>query len=529
MIKKIYIVCLIITGGVLCPAGLFAQKWSDFYYIKNSDAWFTCENAAGLDKLEIEKISFIEAFSNKSNGDFINYYQSDNSYSFGGLTESFYRLKNVVFYGKVNYFNFSGKNMGGSSLFDPYFSPFDIVEYADSTAGEKKMEAYHLTGAISMPAYKNLLLGLKADYSTVSYYKIKDLRHTNDLMDMKITTGVSYPTKIADVGLNYYFRKRVEGTSYQSKGNTDQQFSSLISYGAFMGEQQGYSSIGDEITCGSNRPFVDFIHGISIQIDLFPQKKIHFFNELGIKQRNGYYGKKASTSIMFSEHEADIFQYKGKISLKKDKNLHLLTVLLKQENLINSMKSHRESTVNGNTTIVYYGKNEVLDRTTTKASLQYTGNLEVTDNNPEWLINTGISFGERDQIASLYPDYRKQDIYQLSAEASVERNIIHNDNMYSISLGGVYGFGGGDEKTDGKYTSTDSSDSYATLDRYLYREYEYMTSSRITTDAKFRYTKKLPQNYRIYGDIEYSFTKAFSTTCIGNTFGHLGISIGCIF
>jgi hypothetical protein len=531
MMMKIYTTWLLIIAGLFYAAQLGAQEqnnWTDFEYVKNENSWLTSENAAGLDKLSTDKISIIKAFYTKENGDFINFYQSDNSYSFGGLTESFYRLNKLVFYGQMEYSNFSGKNMGGSTVFDPYFSSFDIVEYADSTAGEKKMEIYHLTGALSIPLSENLVMGLKTSYQTISYYKTKDLRHTNDLMNIETTAGLSYsPGEIADVGVNYYFRKRTENTCYQSEGNTDQQFNSLISYGSFFGTQE---SFGNEGMTGSedDNPFVDYIHGASFQIDLFPKNNFHFFNEVGIKWRSGYFGQKSSVDIQYTEHEATIFHYNGVLSLKKNENLHQLSLSFDREDLNNYEKAYQESTTEGgNTTVVYYGDNKVLDRTLSKASVLYTGNLKVSDNNPTWLINGGISFWRRDQMATLYPYYRKQDVKQLIATAMLKRNIIHDNNMYSLSLGGTYGSGSGTAKEDGSYTT--ASKNYASLDRYLYREYEYLTAARASGNIEFRYTKALPGNFKIYGGVQYSYTKAYDVSYIGDSFGKFAVNIGYIF
>ncbi len=531
MIKHIYIGWLLITASILCVIELSAQEqntWTDFKYIKNANSWLTCENAAGLDKLATDKISIIEANITTENGNFINYYQSDNSYSFGGITESFYRLNKVVFYGKMEYSNFSGKNMGVSTLLNPYFSPFDIMEYADSTAGEKKMENYHLTGALSIALYNDLLLGLKGSYQTISYYKIKDLRHTNDIMNLETTVGLSYPLgEVADIGLNYYFRKRTENTCYQSEGNTDQQFNSLISWGSFFGSQE---SFGDEGMTGSedNNPFVDYVHGASFQIDLFPKRNVHFFNEVGMKWRSGYFGQKSSVDIQYTEHEADIFHYTGVLSLKKNENLHKLSLSFTREDLNNYEKAYQESTTEGgNTTYVYYGDNEVLDRTLSKASFLYTANLKINDNNPEWVIDAGVSLWRRDQKATLYPNYRKQDVKQAIATATVKRNIIKDNNMYSFTLGGTYGSGSGTVKEDGSYVNV--SQNYATLDRYLYREYEYLTASRASGTFEFRYTKALPDNYKIYGGIQYRYTKAFNVSYIGDSFAKLKASIGYVF
>src|SRR5574344_670664 len=96
---------LIALLAVMLPCNAAAQP-SDknlysFDYIKNSNGWLTSYNAAGLCVLPVQSISIAEAYANKSNGDFINYYQSNNSYNIGAQTESFLRIGEKVFtYGK---------------------------------------------------------------------------------------------------------------------------------------------------------------------------------------------------------------------------------------------------------------------------------------------------------------------------------------------------------------------------------------------------------------------------------------------
>lgn len=533
MFERIYKMWLIPAAGVLYSASLMAQpqsNWTDFGYIKHSDAWLTSENASGLNNLKIGKISLAEAFFNKSDGKFINFYQSGNSYTFGGRTESFFRLnEKVVFYGKMDYSDFSGKNMGGSTLIDPYYNSFDIVEYADSTAGTKKMETYGFNGALSVHLWHGILLGLKADYKTISYFKTRDLRHANDLMDLSVTAGIRYRLKkIVDAGMNYYYRKTTENTSYESIGKTDQQFNSLISFGSFFGRQERFS---DEGYTGEddNNPFFNKFHGVSLQLDILPGRNLHFFNELSVKLRDGYFGKHSSTSVMYTRNEGDIFQYRGLISLARNKALHQLELKLAQENRANYEKAYREETSTaGNKTTVYYGETKVLNGTFLNASAGYTGNLQVSGNNPGWVVNAGACFYQKDQTVIIYPDYRKQTINQLMADASIQRNSIHQNNMYSFRFGGAYGWGSGTEKEDGSYSSG-SVGSADALDRYLYREYEYFTSSRVTGKAGFRYSRMMRKNLRVYGDIQYTYTRAFSIEHIGDTFGQLAVGIGCLF
>ena len=537
MLTRIYKIGLLLTGGVLYSAGAVAQNsnpGSSFEYIKNQSAWLTSENAAGLNNLSIKEASLAEVYFNKNNGLFIDYYQSDNSYSLGALCESFLRHnEKTVFYGKVDYTNFAGKHMGGSAFYDPSYHPFDIVEYADSTAGTKKMETYLLTGAISTIVSPKFVVGAKIDYVATSYFKTKDLRHTNDLMDMKITAGLRYLfSKRLDAGINYYYRRSTEGITFQSMGNTDQQFNSLISFGSFLGRQERFGESG-YTTENSNTPFFNEFHGVSFQLELWPKNRVRFFNELGIKWRNGYFGKHASTSVLFTEHKSTTFNYRGVLSFTKNTSVHQLELKLEEENLKNFENAYRKETSSGgNSTIVYYGKTQMLKRKKILASAEYTGTLHVKNTIPVWVLQANANFFERDQTVSVYPSYRKQTIHQLQFGVFVQRNSICKANMYSIYLGGNYIAGGGIPNKDGIYnsSSTSSKNPAVSLDRYLFREYEYLTASRITPTTGFRYTRFLHSNHTsLYSDLSCRFTKAFSVSYLGTTMQTITLAVGCTF
>jgi hypothetical protein len=533
MFRMICKIVPILVGGVLYSASLIAQNpeaWFDFGYIKNANAWLTSENAAGLNSLQVDKASVAEVYFNKSNGEFINYYQSDNSYTFGGLTESFFRLnKKTVLYGKINYTNFSGKHMGGSAFIDPYYNPFDIVEFADSTAGDKEMETYHLAGALSMQVWRDLILGARIDYKTASYFKTKDLRHTNDLMDLSVTAGLRYRISPgADAGMNYFYRRSTEGIEFRSFGNTDEPFNSLISFGSFLGRQERFGESG-YTDATSNIPLFNEFQGLSLQLEISLCADLRFFNELGLKWRDGYYGERSSTSVTFTEHSSDIYQYRGVFSLEKNSSLHLLEINLEQESLENFENAYRKETIpGGSTTIVYYGETRMLDRKMFLVSAGYTGNLQVKNNNPAWVLKANAAFSDREQTVSVYPDYRKQTINQFHVEVSARRNMIRRDHMYSLYLGSGYASGGGTEQHDGKYGSGESS--AVSLDRYLHREYEYLTAPRVMGNAGFRYTRLMANSMKIYGDVRYSFTKAASIDHLeGDTFQNLSLTVGCTF
>lgn len=523
-------------GGALCFTSQAARPVSktgfDFDYIKISNPWLTSENAAGLNSLCVDKASVAEAYLKKSDGRFINFYESDNSYTYGLYTESFYRLsKSIVFYGKINYSDFTGKNMGGSVFYNPYYNPTDIVEYADSTAGGKQFESYQLVGALSADLSEKLSGGLKIDYNTISYFKTKDLRHANDVLDMSVTAGLSYKAgKVLTAGLNYFYRRSVESISFSASGNTDQQFNSLIDFGAFYGKQDRFGEEEGYTATRDTKHYFNEFHGLSLQAEIFPKAKFSFFNELGLQFRNGYFGKRSMQSIMYSEYRSTILNYRGVLSYKKGLALYQTEVNFGYEKLSNFKNDYNPYTPDGGNTIyIQTSHNQALSRSNTHLSVAYTAYLDLIDNCPRWEITAVANGVNRDQKIILFPTYRKQQITTLDASLGLKYNLMKAANTYSLYCKTGYGAGTGVAKEDGRYSSN-STESYISLDRYLFREYEYLTARRINETLGLRYARSIgTKKLSLYADASYSYTKAFETSYIGDSFGTLTVKLGCNF
>jgi hypothetical protein len=522
---------LVVCAAFSCANLPVFSQLSDYAFVENKNSWLSSENPAGINALDTVKITFAEIYLNKGNGKFKNYFESNNSFEYGVLTESYYRLsaKSIVS-GKILYSSFEGKNMGVSNSIDPYYNPFDIVEYADSTAGTKKKETYYLEGTLSTQLTRRLLLGLHAGYKNISYYKIRDLRHTNDFMDLNVKAGVQYNfNRNIETGFHYAYRRSTEGISFQSVGNKDQQFNSLINYGAFLGKQERFGESG-YTSSSDNKPFFNKFHTIGFQVNLFPFRKISLYNELSASTRSGYYGKNSSTSILYTEHEATLFHYKGIVSIKTLNSLHKLELVFDTEDLVNRANDFREETIEGgNTVTVYIGQNKVLNRTVSNLKFGYSGNFGIKNNYPSWELKAQVDARISDIMAVVYPVYRMEYINKYTATLSAGKNIFSGNNIYTVFGTAGYSFGTGYAAKDGLYNSS-ASVSVFTIDRYLYREYEYLTAARIKGEAGFRYTKVLPdRKLKLYTELVYGYTRAFDVSYLGNSYGELSARLGCRF
>ncbi|MDR1883384.1 MAG: hypothetical protein LBR26_11485 [Prevotella sp.] len=537
MLGKVRIITVVLLlPGLYCPEVLVAQSektgWESYEYVHESNTWLHSDNAAGLYSFTINSLSYAEIYFNKKDGRLINYFQSDDNLEYGGEVKSLYRLNpKTVFYGNVKYSRFEGKNMGGSAFIDPYKNPFDIVEYADSTCGKKALDTYHLTGAFSIELSRGLNVGAKLDYKASNYAKFRDLRHENKELDMTFSLGTVYRrSSFWEAGVNYIYRRRLEEIRFQSYGNKDRQFNSLISFGAFYGHQERFNR-GDSYTDPDvQKPLFEEYQGASLQLNLTPGPQILFFNELSLKRRDGFFGKRGTSSIVYTEHDSNITEYRGNLSLLNKKDRHTFSFNASRESLYNYENSYQPSTSpNGTSVINYSGQVQVLRKTVRKLGGKYTAYLGIQDHLPVWVLSANAESNNMKQTVSLYPDYRKQDINQWKAGISAGRNIIRSLNQYSLALELCYISGGGNEKMDGTHDSSQGQVNSASLDRYIYREFEYLTTERIRGNIGFRYSRLFRDRMKGYAQLNYALTKAFSTEYIGKTFNELSLSVGVGF
>ncbi|HEY0299667.1 MAG TPA: hypothetical protein VGB84_10660 [Arachidicoccus sp.] len=532
------IISFILLGWAFCSANVAAQQtdsaWRDMDYLRNNNAWLSSGNVLGLQYFSVNKISNAKAYFNKSDGKFINYYQSDNSYTVGASTESFYRLNpNVVFQGKVVYENFSGKNMGGSAFINPYAQPLDIDENADSTTGPKKLERYNLLGAGSAKVSRKWTLGGKINYEAANYAKIKDLRHINKLLNMDVEAGVSYALdNTVEIGVSYDYIRRIESIVFNMDGNTDKQYLSLINYGSFFGQKELFAGSGSSsgYTLQTN-PMVNNTHRFSLLANIHINPQVELFNDFSYGIRNGYFGEKGTISIVFTEHNSKQFGYNGILSLKHYHSLHNFNIKANYESLKNMQNVYREETdAGGTTSIVYYGQNQLLDQKITNAAIGYTGYFGIKNDNPLWTLSAGGNYYRREQTTTLYPFYREEIINSYMFDIFADRNFIRDKNMYSISLGFDYGSGSGTPKDDGTYTTPSSSQTApATRDNYLYEEYEYFTKPRVKSGLGVKYSRIINAQFTGFLQLNFAYTKAFDVSYLGNNFRSVNFTVGCTF
>lgn len=532
------ILAISMIAGALC-SGLSARQpdslsWKTIEQVRHGNAWLSSENAAGLYVMPSMHLSVVEGYAGKENGDFVNYGGSDNSSRFGARAESFYRLNpRLSFYGLLHYYNFTGKNMAGSYLINPSDAPFNIVEYSDDNRGRKEMEHYHLVGAVSADVTEKIVLGAKFDYTVANYGKMKDLRHKNELMDLNASIGaILHLNRSVDVGANVIFRRRVEGVYLDMYGKTDKTYTSLIDYGAFWGKKEqfgenGYTSDSEE------KPLTDTYYGAAVQAGWKISGKWHLFGELTGSVRDGYYGKKSPSTVVFSNHGGYGLSYKGSLALNNVKSNHVLQWSFAYKTVENKENIYRYDNEGGGLTNVnYYGELETSDKKHFQAVAEYIGYWGMEGGLPRWMVKGGIGYYGRDIKASVYPYYRTQQLHWYSANAVVERMIYGKTDAYTLHIGSAYQKGGGIPYDDKMYSSTETNgNTPRSMSLYLMQEHEYLTKARVRGEIGLKYARKITDNgLKAHISLLYGYTQAFDVTHLqGGNLHELQLTVGCTF
>lgn len=518
-----------LTDGVFssaCQAQTCSSyDWTELKDIRLGKGWLHSENAAGLVVLDGGNKSEVSLYGNIERGGLKQYYTSEDIREFGVQATSLCRLSgSIAMQGEIGYLNLSSMNHTGSYFIDPARTPFDLMEYTDENKGDKRFEEYHLLGGVGVEFTRWLSIGISFDYTSANYAKNKDLRHTNSLMDLTfIFGGMFHFGKRVDLGLDYHYHRRNETLLLSSYGTQDKRFVSLLDYGAFFGMQEVFGEVGYTKE-NENKPLFDKYHGCALQLSWCITEHLEWFNEVGFRLRNGYYGDPSHSTVVYAEHKGDELFYKGVFTLSSHRNAHTLILDLcqdKVENFENIYSYRTEET--GRNYIEYLGQREVGERTRQRFKACYTGRFGLKDGLSHWNASLDASLDRRRTKASNYPDYRRQDITWWRVTTSGAHNILSGRNCYTVSLRGYFGSGSGEVCKDGRYVTTNDGKALTrTRNDLLMQEWEYLTATQAGVGIDAGYSRILGGKvHRVCITLRYDLRKAFDTDFLGSAMRHV--------
>ena len=471
-----------------------------------------------------------ELWLTKEKGGLTDFNGSPDVLTAGANVESLFRLSpHTVVFGAMNYENFTGHDMGGSAFTNLQPSthstlgsvgsythlPFDLVEWTDydkqdsigANTGTKHRDTYRLSGAFGYSVTDGFAIGARLNYTAANYAKYKDLRHKNKLMDMEFSAGVYSPlTRWLGLGASYIYHRNTETVTFSTYGKTDRTYETLIDYGAFMGrvEQFGGTGYTDR---SREMPLVSDCNGLGLQALFTMSRHTSFFHEVTLAHRTGYYGRRSPYTITYSEHSSDITKYSCRLTQQSSGATHIIGLDVAVENLQNDANTYRDvQNETGASYYEYYTPVKTANRVWADVSMHYS--LELRG---KWAAHAQLDYRNREQKAYLYPYYRYQDLSTIAMSASVTRNILLSKGMLSLQLDAAFQQGQSREPEvwsavspptatdteqpcyDGTFaTPSDKQSPPASMDAYLWREYQWWVAPQRTIGGTAKYTFVFP-------------------------------------
>jgi len=525
-LRTLLLNCLLLAPVLI--AGAQERQVRDFRFAVETTPALELGNPAAL-SLWNGHLSMAEVSGRKENGALISLDASPDAFCVGVGTESYYRISDrMVFHGKLSWSDFQGKDMGGQVLMDPVFHPVNFLESSESTVGTKKRELYGLIGELSYQFSEKWSAGFLADYRAGDQTKIKDPRFSNILMDMDLKAGVAFrPSTDMLLGCSLQFRNRLEQVRGGIYGTTDQQYFVATDKGGFFGVVETLSGDQNYMPASSLRPMDNRFYGVSLQVLL----KQRFSQVLSIRYRDGYYGKKATTSPVFFEFSGPEAAYEGKLLLPAGNDLHRLSWSAGFAFLGNEENQLRYVTPAGQSTQVeYMGQNHILDRTDLRASADYRWYHDASGPRPALTLGSRVSFFSRSQTTTLYPYYRNHAYHSVSADLSGQKAMCWGNTSLVLDLGISFHTGWGVDKEDGILASSTAT-SLRSFDNYLGRQFEYDTAARAGGECSVMVARRFKKSFEPYLKLSDRFLALFAEPQYlgGRTRNVACISLGCNF
>ena len=326
-------------------------------------------------------------------------------------------------------------------------------------------------------------------------------------MDLGVSAGFRFaPTESFSIGLSAIYRRTLENFTGNKYGVKNYTHYILVDFGGFYGSREIFEDKNGHVAVGDYRPMFNNFYGGSLQIAAGNKTKI--FNEITFLLRNGYFGKKSSSTVTFTEHNGSIIEYNGVLTVPASDALHRIGLDVRYESLDNNKNIYKLVTPEGSMTQVEYvgAPQNVLKRTDISGALSYSGYTGIKEYRPLWEYGIKAEGWYRMQTTSIFPFIRNSSVAHADARIWGTRNILDQSrNMFTIGLEGLFSMGFGNPKEDTVLAST-TSDPPRSMDLYLDRDFEYKTAMQAGGCLRLRYTRFFGEKIAFYVEAKDCFT-----------------------
>ena len=324
---------------------------------------------------------------------------------YGADVQSVFRLSpHIVTYGRAAYQSINVTQATGSMLFPTaQLMPFDLVEDDDSNAGDKRMERFNIDGAIGVQLTRHMALGAQLNYTTGTYAKYRDLRHSNTLMDLdaRLNAFLQLPHN-SGVGLGLLYRRRTETMRFKTYGTTDRIYTTLVDYANGQGERETFGTEG--FTDSKNElPLLSEYVGVAAQ-----GAYNRLFATATYAHRTGYYGRKSQYSASHARHQGDVVALQVRYAVaRQPQRLLWMDAQMTTERLTTERENYRRTTATNGTAASYYEYFEptkMADKAQTDGSLNVNAYWKPATDIFLWHMAGGIGYWVRRQTAYVFTE-----------------------------------------------------------------------------------------------------------------------------
>ena len=524
------IVCAVLTLSAQPDTTVF-----DYHTVKHLDPWLTSRNAAALTRFSSPNMAQAQATLSHEQGGLADYYQPPRALLSDLRVEAYQRTgKNTVVFGQMSYTHASAHDVSGSVFTNPTRQPFDLVEDSLTNQGKAATDTYHLTGAVGTHLASSIAIGASLDYTSANMAKYKDLRHKNMLMNLQAQASVYIPLgQLASLGASYLYHRNTESLVFSTYGKVDKVYKTLVAYAAFMGYAEQFGTNG-YTNKSHEMPLVDDRDGLALQLDLHPWQPLSLYQQFTFFNRRGYYGNKSPYTITYARHHSHIYQYEASLQYHTTSTCHRLDLTLEAENLENKAAVYREL-VNetGASYYEYYAPSKTANKLWVEGHAAYTLSLGQWATLPSWQFTAAYDWQHTKQTAYLYPYYRRQKLNQNHFSLTATHNRLLRRGVLTMSVTAGFINGNGQPYTDLTFTApSDKQTAPDTMDAFLWRQYQWLTSPQRLLSAKCQYAFPLPHtSLMLHAGASASHRKA-NRTCPfsdGSDRTTLAIFLGCTF
>ncbi|MBP5505972.1 MAG: hypothetical protein J6X89_07720 [Bacteroidales bacterium] len=501
----------------------------DFRFVYDTNPYLTLSNPSAVSFWD-GRIATADVSFEKADGGLRDIGESPDSWEVVAGTESYFRISDLVaFHGLVKWSDFSGKDMGGPIMMFPGYDPVAFYESTEETVGTRQRELYTLGGEIALTPSRRFRVGAGINYQAGDQTKIKDPRFSNIWMDLNVNAGVSVIiTDWLTMGTSVSWRNTLENVKGHIYGTTDRQYFIDTDKGIFFGTVAQLDGDYNYIPDSTPRPMnSDYLSG-ALQLVFWDK----FTNEFSYTVRDGYYGKRSSTTATFFEFGGSKLSYSGQVLIPAGRSLHRIALTAGTEMLNNYENKFKYTTPEGGNTVVdYTGQELVLNKQMRFAGFDYRWYGGVTEGRASIMAGVSADWDSMKLTETVYPFWRTQTLTRLSAELFCQKNFFAGSNIFTLDAAGRYAFGQGTKKRDGTYVEGITSGALRSFDNYLDKHFEFETAPRTGASLALTYTRLIGQSFAPWIKVEDSFTTLLSAPefLTGKTRNIITVSVGCTF